>query len=94
MFDASPVALGLASNEYVTEVMFSFGVVRPGFANVEAPQMYCRLLNGLANNAQFVNQADVGGLNGKQWIMATDRWVTKVYNPKPKPAPKLPRTGY
>lgn len=94
VFEASPVALGLASNEYVTEIMFSFGVVRPGFANVEMPQMYCRLLTGLANNAQFVNQADVGGLNGKQWIMATDRWVTTVYNPRPVRPPKLPRTGF
>lgn len=92
VLDASPTALGLASNEYVTEIMFSFGVVRPGFANVEMPHIYCKTLMGLANDAQFVNQSDVGGLHNKQWIMATDRWVTRVYNPMP--TPKLPRTGY
>lgn len=39
---------------------------------------------------QFVNQADVGGVYNGQWIMATSRWVTKVY----KPSEPLPRTGY
>ena len=36
------------------------------------------------------SQADVGGVYNGQWIMATSRWVTKVY----KPAEPLPRTGY
>ena len=43
--------------------------------------------------AQFVNQADVGGVYNGQWIMATDRWVTTVYKPV-KPSKPLPRTGY
>ena len=38
----------------------------------------------------FTNQADAGGVYNGQWIMATTRWVTKVY----KPAAPLPRTGY
>ena len=33
-------ALGLASNEYVTEFMVSFGVVPANFRQVEAPQVY------------------------------------------------------
>ena len=92
VLDASPTALGLASNEYVTEVMFSFGTVKAGFAQVEAPHIYCKALSNLANNTSFVNQADVGGLWGTRWIMATDRWVTTVYSTQP--APKLPKTGY
>ena len=32
--DASPAALGLASNEYVTDFMFVFGTVKAGFAQV------------------------------------------------------------
>lgn len=38
VLDASRAALGLASNEYVTEFMVSFGVVPANFRQVEAPQ--------------------------------------------------------
>ena len=88
--DASPVALGLASNEYVTQFMVSFGVVPSNFRQVEAPRVYCNVVSWLTGGAQFVNQADVGGVYNEQWIMATSRWVTKVY----KPAEPLPQTGY
>ena len=88
--DASPAALGLASNEYVTAFMVSFGVVPANFRQVEAPRVYCSVLPQLTGGTQFVNQADVGGVYGSQWIMATSRWVTRVY----KPSEPLPRTGY
>ena len=88
--DASPAALGLASNEYVTAFMVSFGVVPANFRQVEAPRIYCSVLPQLTGGTQFVNQADVGGVYGSQWIMATSRWVTRVY----KPSEPLPRTGY
>ena len=87
---ASPAALGLASNECVTEFMCVFGVVPSNFRQVEAPAVYCNVLSGLTGGTQFVNQADVGGVYNGQWIMATDRWVTTVY----KPGKPLPRTGY
>ncbi len=87
---ASPAALGLASNECVTEFMCVFGVVPSNFRQVEAPAVYCNVLPGLTGGTQFVNQADVGGVYNGQWIMATDRWVTTVY----KPSKPLPRTGY
>ena len=87
---ASPAALGLASNECVTEFMCVFGVVPSNFRQVEAPAVYCNVLSGLTGGTQFVNQADVGGIYNGQWIMATDRWVTTVY----KPGKPLPRTGY
>ena len=90
---ASPAALGLASGEYVTEVMFVFGVVPSNFRQVEAPQIHCNVVSWLKGGAQFVNQADVGGIYNGQWIMATDRWVTTVYKPV-KPSKPLPRTGY
>nr|WP_325215138.1 SpaA isopeptide-forming pilin-related protein [uncultured Oscillibacter sp.] len=90
---ASPAALGLASGEYVTEVMFVFGVVPSNFRQVEAPQIHCNVVSWLKGGAQFVNQADVGGVHNEQWIMATDRWVTTVYKPT-KPSKPLPRTGY
>ena len=87
---ASPAALGLASNECVTEFMAVFGVVPGNFRQVEPAQVHCKVLTGLAGGSQFVNQADVGGVYYGQWIMATDRWVTTVY----KPEEPLPRTGY
>ena len=90
VLDASKAALGLASNEYVTEFMVSFGVVPANFRQVEAPQVYATVYAWLTGGSQFVNQADVGGVYNGQWIMATSRWVTKVY----KPTDPLPRTGY
>ena len=90
VLDASRAALGLASNEYVTEFMVSFGVVPANFRQVEAPQVYATVYAWLTGGSQFVNQADVGGVYNGQWIMATSRWVTKVY----KPSEPLPRTGY
>ena len=77
-------------NEYVTAFMVSFGVVPANFRQVEAPRVYCSVLPQLTGGTQFVNQADVGGVYGSQWIMATSRWVTRVY----KPSEPLPRTGY
>ena len=88
--DASPAALGLASNEYVTAFMVSFGVVPANFRQVEAPRVYCNVVSWLTGGSQFVNQVDAGGVYDGQWIMATSRWVTRVY----KPSEPLPKTGY
>ena len=90
VLDASPAALGLASGEKVTEFMVVFGIVPANFRQVEAPAVYCTASQWLTGGSQIVNQADVGGVHDGQWIMATSRWVTKVY----KPAEPLPRTGY
>ena len=90
VLDASPAALGLAANEYVTEFMAAFGIVPANFRQVEAPRVDCKALAKLIGGMQFVNQADAGGVYNGQWIMATSRWVTRVYAPR-KP---LPRTGY
>lgn len=89
--DMSNAALGLASNEYITEIMFVFGNVRAGFAQVETPYLYARSIMGLPNGASFVNQADVGGVYNGQWITSVSRWVTKVYNYTHF---EMPRTGY
>ena len=88
---ASPVALGLAANERVTEIMFVFGQAPAGFAQVEKPYLYCTAVANLSVDS-FVNVADVGGVYNGQWVQAISRWVTKVYG---KPViPTLPRTGY
>ena len=91
VLDARPAVLGLAANERVTEVMFVFGNVKAGFAQVEAPYIYATARSGLANNASVVNVADVGGLYNGQWIQAVSRWLTTVYT---KTTVKLPKTGY
>ena len=88
--EASALALGLAANEYVTEFMVSFGVVPANFRQVETPQVYCAVVPWITNGTRFVNQADVGGVYNGQWVMAADRWTTRVY----APAKTLPRTGY
>ena len=90
---ASPVALGLASNERVTEIMFVFGQVPGGFSQVEAPMLHCTAVSGLAAGSSFANVADVGGTYNGIWVQAVSRWVTMIYGKK-VPAPKLPRTGY
>lgn len=87
---ASPAALGLAANERVSEIMFVFGQAPAGFAQVEAPVVYCTAINGLAPGSSFVNVADVGGIYNDHWVQAVTRWVTTVYG-KTEP---LPRTGY
>ena len=91
VLDARPAALGLAANERVTEVMFVFGNVKAGFAQVETPYIYAAARSGLANNSGIVNVADVGGLYNGQWIQAVSRWLTTVYT---KTTVKLPKTGY
>ena len=83
---ASQTALGLKSNELVTEVMFVFGQAPAGFAQVEAPSLNCVAIPNILAYS-FVNQADVGGVYNGQWVQGTSRWVTSVYK-------KLPRTGY
>ena len=91
VLDARPAVLGLAANGRVTEVMFVFGNVKAGFAQVETPYIYATARSGLANNSGIVNVADVGGLYNGQWIQAVSRWLTTVYT---KTTVKLPKTGY
>ena len=91
VLDARPAVLGFAANERVAEVMFVFGNVKAGFAQVETPYIYATARSGLANNSGIVNVADVGGLYNEQWIQAVSRWLTTVYT---KTTVKLPKTGY
>lgn len=65
-------------------------IVPSNFRQVEAPRVDCKVLSKLTGGTQFVNTSDAGGVYNGQWIMATSRWVTRVYAPS-KP---LPRTGY
>ena len=90
VLDMRPQTLGLAANEKITEVMFVFGTVKAGFAQVETPYLHGTVTNGLLNGSSFVNIADAGGLYKKQWIMHASRWLTTVYAQNIS----LPKTGY
>ena len=91
VLDMRPAVIGLAANERVTEIMFVFGTVPAGFAQVETPALYGTVCGGLSNGTNLVNSADVGGLYNGQWIQAVSRWLTTVYA---KNTMALPKTGY
>ncbi len=89
---SSAQVLGLASNEHVTEYRFEFGTVQPGFREVDAPFIFCRVLADLPNEYQFVNRTDVSGQYGGKWTYDKDSWVTIVYK-TPEGKGRLPKTG-
>ena len=91
VLDMRPAVLGLAANECVSEIMFVFGTVPAGFAQVETPALYGTVCGGLSNGTSLVNSADIGGLYNGQWIQAVSRWLTTVYA---KNTMTLPKTGY
>ena len=91
VLDMRPAVIGLAANERVTEIMFVFGTVPAGFAQVETPVLYGTVCGGLSNGTNLVNSADVGGLYNGQWVQAVSRWLTTVYA---KNTMTLPKTGY
>ena len=91
VLDARPAILKLASNERITEVMYVFGQVKAGFAQVETPSISGTVAKGLSNGSSLVNVADVGGLYNGQWIQAVSRTLTGVYA---KTTVTLPKTGY
>jgi uncharacterized surface anchored protein len=86
------VALGLASDEYVTSFTLMFGTVKAGFCAVALPEVYVTVNKGLPNGYEFANKADAGGKYAaeSEWIIGNAVWVTTVYSPPVR----LPRTGY
>lgn len=98
--DMSSAALGLASNEYVTQFMLSFGIVPAGFHQLTNATADAQTLYALTNGYKFTNKADVGGLLGGNWVQSIARWTTSIYShyvpakPAAPKSPKLPRTGY
>lgn len=90
--ECSQQVLGLASNEYVTEFKFLFGRVKPGFHEVKAPSVICRVLADLPNEYTFTNRTDVGGRYGDKWTYDRDSWTTVIYK-TPESKGRLPKTG-
>lgn len=83
-------ALGLAANEFVTDIKFEFGTVGAGFHSVEGQVMTVTVLGDLPDGYRFTNRTDVGGRTGDEWSYAKDAWTTCIFAP---PRGVLPKTG-
>jgi hypothetical protein len=89
--DCTPAALGLAADEYVTDIRFEFGEVDAGFREVDAPTFVVNTLATLPDGYRVVNKTDVGGTTGDSTVTAEDLWVSVALG---KAKGSLPRTGY
>jgi uncharacterized surface anchored protein len=90
VIDCANASLGLRSDEYVTSFTLLFGTVKAGFAQVEQPQIFAKVLQSLPNGYEFANKSDIAGKHGREWIAGNSVWRSTVYS-KSEP---LPRTGY
>jgi len=88
--DVSNSALGLATNEFITEFRLVFGEVQPGFHETTALRLQVRVLESLENGATFTNRVDVGGRYNDSWVYDRDGWTTVVVT---TPRGPLPQTG-
>ena len=88
--DCGREALGLAANEYVTDIRFEFGTVQPGFSEVEKPVFFVTTLANLADGYRIINRTDVGGKVGDEWVVGKDTWITVTLA---KERGELPKTG-
>ena len=93
VIEMRPVALGLASNEFVTEFRFIFGQVPAGFSIVEHMRIEGRIQQqAFPNGFEFANRVDVGGRHGGEWIVSGDSVVTTIF--APGRGGNIPRTGW
>ena len=83
----------LEDDEYITEYQFRFGTVKVGFSEVEAPILYCDMLDNLENGFVFTNYTKVFGNYEDKYVEDTDEWTTVTYFKEIETTQKLPRTG-
>lgn len=83
----------LEADEYITEYEFRFGTVKSGFCEVEAPVLYCDMLEGLGNGFIFTNYTKVSGNYFEEYIEDKDEWTTITYFKEIEVTEKLPKTG-
>lgn len=86
--DMSPTALGLATDDYITEFKLEFGSVGIGFANVKDPYIEVETKRSQPVGHKIVNNTDVGGRYENEWVYSKDSWPTIING-----ASKLPKTG-
>ena len=92
-YSLHPNALGLRSNEYVTEVRLEFGSVGPGFRMVDNLKIFVQVLPTVPADYKIINRANVGGRYLEEWETANTSATTTVWR-EPEPEIPLPRTGY
>jgi hypothetical protein len=90
VIDCTGASLGLKSDEYVTSFTFMFGTVKAGFAQVEQPQVFVKVLSTLPSAYEFANKADAGGKDNREWIICSSSTLCKTF----KKSSPLPRTGF
>ena len=83
----------LVEDEYITEYQFRFGTVKVGFSEIEAPILYCDMLDNLENGFKFTNYTKVFGNYEDKYVEDTDEWTTVTYFKEIETTQKLPRTG-
>lgn len=83
----------LDEDEFITEYEFRFGTVKVGFSEIEAPILYCDMLDGLGNGFVFTNYTKVFGTYEDKYVEDTDEWTTVTYFKEIEVTQKLPRTG-
>jgi len=91
LLECGQEALGLAANEYITDIKLQFSEVGEGFHSVTSPMVTVTVLGDLPDGYQFTNRADVGGRTEDEWVYAKDAWTTCIFAP---PRGCLPKTGF
>ena len=95
VIELHPVHLGLAADEYITEIILYFGQVPAGFMTVERPRLYVDVLSEyhtfLPDGMMFANKVDVGGrvVGTSEWVIGNSTTATTIFNPR-----MLPQSGF
>ncbi len=87
-----PNVLGLAQDEFVTDVKMEFNRVSQGFASLTSTQLKMYVLPDVSSGYEITNMATAGGYAGSTFEHAVSTWKTVVDKALPKNP--LPRTGY
>lgn len=95
-YDLSRIALGLGSDEYVTDIRVVFANVPAGFHEAMAPTLYCTVKTTIPTGYQYTMRAEISGQAAGSWYTgASQHTGMTVNNLNFYPLPgTLPKTGY
>lgn len=95
-YDLSRLALGLGSDEYVTDIRMVFAGVPAGFHEAMAPTLYCTVKTTIPTGYQYTMRAEVAGqVSGSWYTGASQHTGMTINNLNFYPLPgTLPKTGY
>jgi len=95
VIELRPVHLGLAADEFITEIIVFFGQVPAGFSSVERPRIFVDVLSDrqtlLPDGMMFANKVDVGGRipGTDEWVIGNSTVATTIFNPR-----RIPQSGW